>query len=346
MQSLFGKLLLVYIALGLLLFAIYGFKNVELLSNLIGTVLVAFSFYNYRFKDLFQKYALNIYILFSLYFCFTFYFGMWETSAAGRASIMKHNENYLAQFLNIGFSFSLIKYVLTGNKREKRKYLIGTILHVAPIIATVSRTGITLMIFTFVFILWNKFEKRARYLLVTYATLFVLIGGSVFTQLLNRNEFVKLYFERTSEAKEDERGNLWDISIGLAKENLFTGTGFDRFYDFDWRKSVGLYFEQYDDETKSVHTGLISVHNSFIDLVLIGGIWLLIAFLLILYFPISNGTKLLFYPDYKLIGAFVLVLMINVIAFAFTGQGATQKITWFLIGICYFEIDTKTKFIG
>jgi O-antigen ligase len=332
--------------MGLLLFAIYGFKNVELLSNLIGTVLVSFCFYNYKLKDLFQKYAVNIYILFSLYFCFAFYFGVWETSTAGRASIMKHNENYLAQLLNIGFTFSLIKYVLSVNKREKRLYLIGTILHVAPIIATVSRTGITLMIFTFVFILWNKFDRRARYLLVVYTTLFVLVGGSVFTQLLNRNEFVKLYFERTSEAKEDERGNLWDIGIGLAEDNLFTGTGFDRFYDYEWRKSVGLYYEQYDAETNSVQTGFMSVHNSFIDLVLIGGIWLLIAFLLILFFPISNGIKLLDNPNYKLIGVFVLVLMINVIVFAFTGQGATQKITWFVIGICYFEIDTKTKFIG
>lgn len=344
-NSLFLKLIFFYILIGSIFFVLYGFRNLELLSNLIGCVLVGLPFYNYRLKYLYQKYAFNIFILFSFYFCFMFYLGFWEISNVGRATFMKHNENYLAQILNIGLVFSLLKYIYSTTRKSSRVFLFLTIFHIIPILATVSRTGITLMLFALILLLWHKFDQKVRYILFVFFSFSILLVGTFFAQLVNKNDFLRLYFERTSESKEDERFDLWNISYDLALNNLFTGTGFDKFYDFDWRKSVGLYYEQFDDLTNTLQTGFMSVHNSFIDLVLIGGIWLLFSFLLLIYFPIIKGIKLFYKSNYKIHGAFILVLIFNVILFSFTGQGATQKITWFLLGICYLEIDNSKKII-
>lgn len=343
--SFFFKLISLYISIGILFFILYGLSNLALLSNLIGTVFVSFAFYNFRFRFYFEKYAFNLFILFSLYFCLLFYLGFWETSITGRSTVIKHNENFLSQILNIGLSFSILKYFY-NNKIKARYYLYSAFFHVLPILATVSRTGITLMLLSFVFLIWVKFDKKIRLTIVISSTLIMLISGTFVFQYLNKSEFFKMYIERTSQAKDDERGELWKISYNLALDNILTGTGFDQFYDYRWRKSVGLVTESYDNQSNLIKSEIVSVHNSFIDLVLIGGIWLLLVFVFIIYYPVINAIKFLTTHELKIIGGFILVLVLNVIFYSFTGQAATQKITWFLIGVCYFEIDKKIKRIG
>ena len=54
----------------------------------------------------------------------------------------------------------------------------------------------------------------------------------------------------------------------LAKENLFTGVGFNEFYSEDWRQSVGLVRYDTDEYSGRTIVSSLSIHNSFLDLML------------------------------------------------------------------------------
>jgi O-antigen ligase len=341
----FFKNIVIYIALGIIIFSIYGFKNFELLSNLTGTVLVAFSFYNFKFTPLIHKYLLNTYIIIAIIFCVFYYIGYYEVNFSGRSSFIGHNENYLSQLLNIGLAFSLYKYFQSSGNLAKRVYLFSSISHILPIFSTGSRTGITLMIITLLIIFWNSIGIIARFIFIVGIFIFFILDSTYITQLSNKSEYVKLFVDRASDSKNDERGDLWNISLNLAKDNFFTGVGFDRFYDENWRRSVGLYYEIYDSELGRYYSQSMSVHNSYLDLIMIGGVWLLFYFNYLFYYPLKNAVQFLRIGNLKYTGLLILILLLNVVMFSFTGQGATQKITWLLIGVSYFLIDSNKRIV-
>jgi O-antigen ligase len=209
---------------------------------------------------------------------------------------------------------------------------------VIPILATISRTGVTLFFISTFFFIWLLIKERYRLVTLFSFVVFILFGISFVEFLFKNNELLALFFERTSDSVNDERSDLWKISLSLANENLLTGVGFENFYDYNWRRSVGLFYEQYDAETGTTYSNFISVHNSFIDLVLIGGIFLLFTFLNVIYYPIRfaitrwvNGNR----NEENFSLALLLSFMLSVVLFSFTGQGATQKLTWFLIAVSY-----------
>jgi O-antigen ligase len=192
---------------------------------------------------------------------------------------------------------------------------------------------------------WKSIGIIARFIFIVGIFIFFILDTTYITQLSNKSEYVKLYVERSSDSKNDERGDLWNISLNLAKDNFFTGVGFDRFYDENWRRSVGLYYQIYDSELGGYYSQSVSVHNSYLDLIMIGGVWLLFYFNYLFYYPLKNAVQFLRIVNLQYTGLLILILLLNVVLFSFTGQGATQKITWLLIGLSYFLIDANKRIV-
>ena len=336
------QFLLFYLLIVFFFFAIDGFRNILLLYNLFGTVIIGLSFYNLRIKNLVFPMALHLFIAGTVCISFAFYFGFWDVRlVSGRASFINHNENMLGQLLNVGLAFSLYSYFTTTVKWKSRLFLVISILHLTPILATISRTGITTLLLTVIIFIFGSFKNTQKIGFITSVFLLLMAGSTVLFQLFKSNRFLDKFVERTSNSLNDERADLWNIALNIAKENAFTGVGFSRFNDELWRIQMGLSFETNDAFNNNYQIIGASIHNSFIDLVWIGGIYLLFAYILILLFLIINSAKILFndIKENRITGALILSLTINAVLFSFTGQGATQKITWFTIGISFALIQ-------
>ncbi len=332
------QFLLSYLSIVFFFFAIDGFRNVVLLYNLMGTGLVGLTFYNSRINQLVFPSALYIYIGGTLFISFAFYFGFWQVIVeSGRASFINHNENMLGQLLNVGLAFSLLFYFTSTVLWKSRMFLLISFLHVTPILATISRTGIATLLLTVIIFIFASLRNTQKLGFITTVFIVLFTASASLFQLFQSNQYLSQFVNRASNSLEDERADLWNIALKIAKDNVFTGVGFSRFNDENWRIQEGLSFETNDAINNNYQIIGASIHNSFIDMIWIGGIYLFFVYLLILTTLLINSSKLLFYEDRqnRIVGALILSLTLNSILFSFTGQGATQKITWFTIGICF-----------
>jgi O-antigen ligase len=331
------KYFLIYVSIIVFFFIIDGAKNTSLLINLIGTSLLSISFYNVCFKKQYYKYLFNLFIIGSLIIALAFYFQFWElNNFTGRSSFIKHNENMLGQVLNIGLVLAFYNYFVNLKNRKSIIYLLSVLLFIVPIFATISRTSIAVLILSFSFFIFAYFYGVKRVIFILFIFLFLITQYFLESSIFQKTELSSQFIERTSNSFDDERADLWDIGIRIALDNAFTGIGFSNFNDENWRLQVGLFF---GISKPNMEMGYIpaSIHNSYIDLFLIGGIYLLLIYLIILLYLFVKSFKLLFSVnvDMRFIGALCLSLTLNVFSFSFTGQGATEKISWFLIGIAY-----------
>jgi O-antigen ligase len=345
-RSQFLNLVLIYDLIVIFFFSIYGFNNVELLSNLFGTSLLGIAIYNNNVRNYIVTYGLRYLIISTTIFCFYYYFGSWEMQIAGRSTFISHNENFLGQLLCTSFTILLYKLSIESKRKMTLLWLCLILLHVIPTMATISRTAITLLILTTFIFIFFQLKLYGRIFFI-FLFLFISLNSFYFVKFIsNENEFLFRYLERTLEAKDDERAELWEIGINLAKGNLFTGVGFDKFYDYTWRGSVGLLYEINDSATGTFKSEIKSIHNSFIDLLLIGGIWLFFSFISIILIAFKNAASLLYFHSNKMdkkLGCLMMALLLNVLLFSITGQGATQKFTWFVFGLIFIFYEGRTK---
>jgi O-antigen ligase len=271
---------------------------------------------------------------------------LWEIDELTRRStFINHNQNALAHLISIGVSFILYFYFTIQSKIKKRNLLFLVGLLVLPLLSTVSRTGITILLITiFIYIYFTKDVKNK--VAIIFISLFILLSGTlVISFLADKIPYVQQFLDRTNEAEEDDRIKLWAIGGKLAKENLFTGVGFNEFYSEDWRQSVGLVRNDTDEYSGRTIVSSLSIHNSFLDLILIGGIFLASIYISILLNLLFIGYKLFNIPNIesKASGAFILSTTIGIILYSYTGQAATYKYTWYLLAINYYLFYKNTK---
>jgi O-antigen ligase len=128
------------------------------------------------------------------------------------------------------------------------------------------------------------------------------------------------------------------LGLKLAKENFFTGVGFGNYSNLDWRNTVSSNHSLGFD-------GFGSTHNSFLDLIHIGGISLLIAYITLIGYVLRNGIKMIRSesPETRTSGALVLSSIIGIIFFSQTAQASMDKLTWFLFAVCYVWINEAKR---
>ncbi len=340
-NNVFIKTSVFYGSIIFLLFIISGAKSYALFSNTFGTALFGLSVFNSKYiAKVFEKSAFLIWIGCAI-IGISFYLNLWEIDETTRRyTSISHNQNNLAFLMCIGVSFIFYYYHSAKNPKYKFGYLFLILILVIPILSTISRTGIIILFLTIFINVYFVFNLNRKIAIVLASILIILSSTLVLSLLENDLPYFQQFSDRTVEAEQDTRVHLWLIGAELADENLFTGVGFNNFYDDDWRKSVGLVAVGFDESTGKVTDYAVSIHNSFLDLVLIGGILLLIPYVFILFNLCYHSFRLFKLPqkEPKVAGAFILSITLGIVLFSFTGQAATFKFTWYLFAINYYFI--------
>jgi O-antigen ligase len=333
----FTKIMYVYFGLIVLSYLIDGLRDVVLLYNLIGTAIIALFLTNRKYLAI-TSYYVPLYYLFTSFILLVipFYLGLWEVEEASRrATFLSHNQNVLSWLLNI----SLLCAILLSDKdsafpyKKYLKYIFP--LYILPILFTVSRTGTMIMVLTFCLYYAKDLLSRIVALVLLSIIAILFISDS---DLLNNKVFQQLN-DRVNEAREDERIQLWSKGWQAFTEHPVTGIGFSNFNDVQWRYSKKLYTEGFNDDGE-YFVNTVSIHNGFIDLGLIGGIFLLITYVIINIYILYWGAYFYFKGEnkYQMHSIFIISNILIALSFSYTGQGPTLKYTWFQIGLCIIQI--------
>jgi len=329
-----------------MLFLFSGANALNLFSNTFGTALLGLSVYNAAYIErVFAKSALLVVICCS-FIGISFYLGFWEINdTTKRFTFIDHNQNTLSFLMCIGVSFIFFFYHSSKNRKIKTVYLLLIFMLIIPILSTISRTGIVLLIITLVINIYFVKQFNKKITIVLASVIIGLTSTVVFSVLDIQLPYFQQFSDRTAAAEQDSRIKLWSIGGKLASDNLFTGVGFNNFKSDEWRKSVGLIATGFDESTGKLEDYSISIHNSFLDLILIGGIFLVMPYCFIILNLCYNGYKLLRIPQKEpnFLGAFILSTTIGIILFSFTGQAATFKFTWYLFAVNYYLIYQYAK---
>ena len=343
-SDLFSKPFFIYLLVVFIFFIFDGLKDIGLLYNLVGTAFLGLVISSISLHKILVPNFLYIYIFISLFYAFAFYLGFWDVGVfSGRATFIGHNENMLAQILCTGFVFCLGATFIT--KSALRFFYLGiALIFVLPILATVSRTGIAILLlsiilFLLVLLKFSRFNFFATFFFTVFIVVFFIVP------ILYNNSYFLSFLDRSSEALVDERSELWNRAFSISKENLLFGIGFSNFTNQSWRLNNGLFLVSGSNLDSSYDITAMSIHNSFLDLHWIGGLPLLFSYLYIFFVLFITGVKFMFSKSKAIVfaGAIICSLSINAFLFSITGQGATTKITWFQIGFAYSIIHVVNK---
>jgi O-antigen ligase len=337
----FIKSIFAYIAIGTMSFILGGFEGFDLITTIAGLVFICLSLINKKFEDFIKSDLMYFFALLTSISAIAYYFGFWairnEQLGNTRLTFMENNENIMSQQLCIGLSFIL--YIAFNSKLKNVRNLLFILasVYIIPILSTISRTGISLAAITLLLFIYVKFKSSS---ITSFFFTFILGGVLIFSYVIDSENFnyINILTERVDDASEDIRFELWDLGIKLALDNFFTGVGFGNFSSMDWRNTVS-----------STHTlgsdGFGSTHNTFLDLIHIGGIWLLIAYITLIGYILRNGIKMILSvsSEIRTCGALVLSNIIGIIFFSQTAQASMDKLTWFLFAVCYVWINEVKK---
>jgi O-antigen ligase len=336
------KALFFYILVASLSFVAGGFQGGILLTTIAGTGLIFISLINNNFCEMVLNELMILVLVLTLFTAMAFYLGFWvfrkEMFDSTRQTFMENNENTVAQQLCIGLSFILFFTSYVKNKLLSYLLFFAALFFVNPIVSTISRTGILLMFITFALFAYAKIRNLGGIgpllILMSIILIFLLLGGID----INRISFLAGFTSRLDETSEDIRFELWDLGIQLARDNFFTGVGFGNFTNQDWRNQIS-------SNHSLGYGGFGSTHNTFLDLIHIGGIGLLLPYLAIIGWNIKKAVTLFRTKNKELnkIAALVLSNMIGVLLFSQTAQAATDKLTWFLFAISFIWIKQSEK---
>jgi O-antigen ligase len=332
----FFYLLLSYLALLNIFFVASGFDGFILLTTTAGTALIAIAMLNTRLRTVIisklPEYVLGLTLLISL----AYYLNFWESRLLGgeRLTFMYNNENILAHQMSIGLVLALVKSAQVKFKHQNLLWFVISLIFIMPLIATVSRTGIALMLLTLGVFFYARLKVMGTFAIISLFFFAAVIGLLPDVEFLTKSKFINAFFERSTEAVDDPRFQLWQVGWNLAKDHFITGVGYANFLSTEWRNRIG-------QDSILGFGGFSSVHNSFIDLILIGGIWLLIVYVVLILWSLWKGAKLLrsYIPEVRLKGAAIISLIMGIVFFSMTGQAATEKKTWFIFAICYLWFD-------
>ncbi|MBK8563716.1 MAG: O-antigen ligase family protein [Saprospiraceae bacterium] len=330
--------LLIYIVILTFFFVLSAGEGFTLLTTTIGTTLIAIASLNTGFRDIFIRKIHYIYLTLTMIIVIAYYLNMWEyrTQTSDRLTFMYNNENIIAHQLCEGLAFCL--FTAFSKIKLRWLFLVASLLYLIPIVSTISRTGIAIMLITILIFSYSRLQLKGLLIALSCALLVSVAGLVPNLSFLSGNKLYLSFLERSSETTEDIRFQLWRVGWNIAKENILTGVGFGNYESDSYRYRIGelanLGFDGYG-----------SPHNSFIDLIWIGGIWLVSTYIVILYWAIQGGFRLLksSHNEIRNIGALVLSLITGVLLFSMTGQAATDKRTWFIIAICYLWVNEADK---
>jgi O-antigen ligase len=268
-----------------------------------------------------------------------FYLGFWQNIGEDnlRKTFLKHDPNILAHLLVYGVIAALYSLRDNNSKWLKIKYLIPLIiLFFFPIAFTFSRTalfGFIIICFLYTFHVMNLKYKIGVF------TMLLILSLSATSMFTIENEIITGFYGRFEEGN-DKRENYLNSSIEVIRNNFFTGVGVGTFENSSWRIANGFTRSEIDYHTGDIDDVSTASHNGLLDIFMIGGIGLFIAFLIIVLYPAYFFTfskfeknKSLQYHKFIVYSLAVSFILINL-----TYSLYNSKLGWYGIGFSYLVI--------
>ena len=299
--------------------------------RIIGNIFLLIMVYDF-YKNKSQNFIVFPMILIGIIPAIAFYLGFWELKLDNqlRMSFLRHDPNILSYNLLFAYIFTLYYFKFESYKWFTKYCIIFIVsgFYALPILATLSRTA--LAIFLLIFVLYVLFaETNKIYKFFTFFIAFIILT-TVVIKLAN-NDLVSALTERLSEADNARTGFL-AAAIKVVGNNFFTGVGLANFGDNQWRISNGFFMRQ---DGQIVQT---ASHNGILDIIMIGGIFFLLAILYLLLFPTlkifkrrHSCVKKEFYLDrFLTISVFTTFIIINL-----TYSSYMSKTAWTSVALLY-----------
>jgi O-antigen ligase len=265
-----------------------------------------------------------------------FYYGSWQPFGDTlRLTFLKHDPNHLGHL--IIYSVICVLAVIQKFKKVGMFLAIAVIvIYFIPLAFTFSRTSIII----FAVILCNYYYFLLGGQTKVIFILLALIFGFYLLQS-TENLIVLGFVDRFSET-DASRSLFLENSFKIIGDNLLLGVGVDNFVDPNWRINNG--FSQRISDYNGITTITpTSTHNGFLDILLIGGLFLFLTFISLIIFP---ALFLLFRSNYFednnkmrwtkfLVYSFIITfLLINT-----TYSLYNSKLGWWGIGYSYLLIN-------
>ena len=132
---------------------------------------------------------------------------------------------------------------------------------------------------------------------------------------------------------KDPRIKLRNAALNIFKDHMWLGVGLKTFWDHEWRMQNGLV----TGIKGQVKLKEASIHNSFLDLALIGGLPLVVTFILLMFYPVVKVMRYMFHANrmVRVNAAFVLSIVTSFFIYSFFHQAIVQKHNWFIFAIIY-----------
>jgi hypothetical protein len=209
-----------------------------------------------------------------------FFLGLWAPidDYSLRMSFIKHDPNHLGHLLIYGF-ISVSASLLFSKKTNKIWFWLSAFLFFVPLAFTFSRTS--LLVFLLIVVIYNRIFGSMKNMRNILSLLFIFLGITVF--LINSENSIVRGFSHRFDEKDDSRTEYFERGVELATENFLTGVGLGDFQNPDWRVKNGFYRTAWDESGSYVLP--TATHNGFLDVFLIGGVFLFITFIAIVIFP-------------------------------------------------------------
>ena len=210
-----------------------------------------------------------------------FYLGLWGVGDYEmRLTFLKHDPNHLGHLI-VYSTIAILAFIHELRKIKKVWVWLITGVIFLPLAYTFSRTS--LIGYFIVIILYLNILLGNRLVGNIVLFIFIFLIGLT-TPLATKSVIVSGFTERFLESNE-KRTQFNQSGLEVVVENFFTGVGVFKFQDPDWRLKNGFYRLSVDGrgELNEVPT---ATHNGFLDVFLIGGVFLFVAFIIILTYPI------------------------------------------------------------
>jgi O-antigen ligase len=265
-----------------------------------------------------------------------FFCGGWQPFGDTlRLTFLKHDPNHLGHLI----IYSIITVLAVVQKLKKVGILIAIavlVIYFIPLAFTFSRTSLII----FAIILCNYYYfflgGQAKVIFVVLA----LIFGFYLLQS-TENLIILGFVDRFSETDET-RSLFLENGLKIIGDNFLMGVGVDNFVDPNWRLNNGFSrsIADYDGVVSLTPT---STHNGFLDILLIGGLFLFLTFITLIIFPaLFLLFKSNYFEDNKkmrwtkfLVYSFIITfLLINT-----TYSLYNSKLGWWGIGFSYLLIN-------
>lgn len=270
-----------------------------------------------------------------------YYLGFWhylsDEDTTGRKSFMFLNANFIAFALVLDFIIGVYLLNILKTRWKRNAVIALNMLAVLPVLETVSRTNIFCL--TVVLILWiiqYQFRRNSpiiKLFLGFFAVLLLLVVGT--SKLENSEVFTK--GAKRFNTVENEREMFRAIGLEQFAAHPLFGVGLDNFDDYGWRISVGFSMES-DEELVSTAT-----HNTYIDLLLIGGILLFTFYMTLVIYPtVIAVRKILSHStgkQEKALAYFVFAINFIVLVNNYTSSNYPNKQLWWTLSMSYIALS-------